>query len=113
MMPTMATTISSSISEYPRHGSAGASRCRLRHPRGTRPRITLLSRRDDLVANLLQGLLADPLDVQEVLHALEGAVLLPVLDDPLRVGRTDSRQRGELVRAGGVHVDARDLILGR
>src|SRR5207245_8191999 len=57
------------------------------------------------VPDPLEGLLADPPDVEEILELLERAVLLAVLDDARGVSRPDAGQREQLLDARRVDVD--------
>src|SRR5688572_11685737 len=54
-----------------------------------------------------EALLADALDVHQLLDLLEAAVLLAVLEDSLGRGGADAGQRFELRLRGGVQVDGR------
>src|SRR5699024_7146485 len=58
----------------------------------------------DLVPESRQGCLADALHLQQVLRRGEGAVGLPVVDDPLGQGRADAVEGVQLLQGGGVHV---------
>src|SRR5437773_7466013 len=62
------------------------------------------------VPDPLEGLLADPADVQDVLDLLEGTVFLAVFDDSLGVGPADPGEGHQLVHARRVDVD---LLSGR
>src|SRR5262245_18004527 len=56
---------------------------------------------------LEEALLADPLDVHQLLDLLEPARLLPVLEDALGRGAADAWQRFEIRQRGGVEIDGR------
>src|SRR2546428_626943 len=95
-----------------RTGRAGGGRgrppSRRSRPRPTESRSVLAGRQP--VFDPLEGLLADPPDVDDVLDLLEGTVLLPVLDDSLGVGLADARKRHQLVDTRRVDVH---LLAGR
>jgi hypothetical protein len=57
--------------------------------------------------DLEEALLADALDVHQLLNLLEPAALLAVFDDQLRGPRPDPRQRFELRHGGSIEVDRR------
>ena len=59
----------------------------------------------ELALQLFVALGADALDVLQLLDRLERAVRLPVIDDRLRLGRSDAWQGNELVLRRGVEVD--------
>src|SRR5687768_14184339 len=58
--------------------------------------LRLVRRDGDVRLQLQERLLADPLDVHQLLDLLEAAALLAVLGDPLRRGGADAGQRLEL-----------------
>src|SRR5437016_11744263 len=69
----------------------------------------LLLAHGDLVLQPVVELLADPLDLDQVLGLREG-LLRAVLDDRLRLGRPDAGKPRELFRARRVQVDAASLF---
>src|SRR5262245_65997869 len=66
----------------------------------------------ELGLELQEVLLPDAGHVHQVFNFLEGAVLLPVLDDPCRHLRADARKGLELGRRRGVEIDDADGGLG-
>jgi hypothetical protein len=63
-------------------------------------------RRDDQVTlQLFEALGADALDVLQLFDRFERAIRFPVIEDGLRLCRTDSGQCDQLFLRGGVEVD--------
>src|SRR5262245_2446474 len=77
-------------------------------PRALLPATGLLwlrRRHEQHRLELQEALLADALHVHQLLHLLERAVLLAILQDELRRLAADAGQRLELLHGGGVEVD--------
>ena len=61
----------------------------------------------DVLADLVEGGVADPVDLLHVLERLERTVLLAIVDDGLRLHRADAVQRLELFLGRGIDVHGR------
>ncbi len=59
----------------------------------------------DQLADGLEGLLSNALDINNVFDPLEGAVALSIFDDALGLGRPDARDSLKKLRGGAVEVD--------
>src|ERR1051325_8033515 len=108
---TIATPITniSSISVYPQALSSRHRSVQQRAPATALLRRVLSTRgrHGDVRLQLQKALLADALDVHQLLVLLEAAVLLPVFDDALGCRFADPRERVELRCGGGVQIDRR------